>query len=1218
MVALILVAMVQTLAAQPETFPNENQLPTGWSLVNYGNAPNLWNVDGTPTHSPPLGSNVSITPFRSGPYSLNFNNSSGQATSSTQPYAAGGVQMPVVDLSFSSLSARPRLQFQTMWDQWNAQCNQGHLKEIRIWNPTRTIRLQTFTLCGRGDPQDPRPTIRDWFQPSYLLEPEWGRVIIEFYYGAQSIDHYIAGWFIDDVNIDRLSQTGFGITNAVDLGTVTGGQPYSLQINTQNGTLPITYSIAEGALPSGLSLNANTGLISGTPGIAGVYNFTVEAVDSSTPNPQTARRIFFMEVTRPTNFQFPVMSLPFVDDFSLDFGWVYSESNVPYGPSPGNYNVTSSGGWERGFATQSPQGSWQFDTRDPAQDRSPGTDNMLMGVAVGGTWPTVTANTWYWAYTPEITVSGVRELELEFYRWISQDPNHVNAQVEIYNPGTSSWDNIWSLTGSNEGRDSSWKKEAVSIDFGQSAPANSTTRLRFGWRASPTAISGNYRSGGWNLDDVSLTANPQANVVNFVQFHPISTSTVGSTVEVFVGQKHHMRLDVNNTLSNQVAIYSLTYSFEMPRGTPANIGNMVMANPPSVQNPWILQPGMNVVSDGLGGGTYPIELDVTALHPNGNGTTVAMQAQMMGVEVGGSLATISDLETNLPGGAPLITVSLLPPFQFSSPINLPDAGHNHPYSFTFSANYGEQPYHSWTLVHGPAWLSQDPANPRTILGTPSGYTGLPALEDITFSVSDSASPNVTITEVFQLTIDAGGSGPLRIESPTDLPDARQFRQYSDYTLNAAGGDPPYTWHDFDWLSAPYGNGPIAGMSFEYSSGTLMGYPTSPVGQYRFQVSLTDAQQDTVIYEFSIAVIPETSSVTITTPSSPTASGAPPFGLETAAYNDGTPFQFEAVGGFQMAPAPYEYHWVITAGNLPPGLSLDPYTGQLSGSPTQFGTYRFTVRASDGAFPPATASTEFLIHIEPLVPAPMAIVTPKILPRGAEMNTYYLEFEQLYGITPLTWRVQTGSQLPIGLGLEPQTGILEGAIFNGQVPLPSGEVSFTIEVTDSSFPPQTTEKTFTMEIDAFEPGPLRVVTTQLREAGVEMPYRYGLRASGGNPLDPANAYMWMLPSDSKIPRGLSLEPNGEVVGVPFITQAGTHVFRVRVSDQNGSTVEEDVSITINPWAGGTETEVEIIPGDTHDRTVPFWEACSVGIGHGTGILALAALVMLAMIRRRRLA
>ena len=41
-----------------------------------------------------------------------------------------------------------------------------------------------------------------------------------------------------------------------------------------------------------------------------------------------------------------------------------------------------------------------------------------------------------------------------------------------------------------------------------------------------------------------------------------------------------------------------------------------------------------------------------------------------------------------------------------------------------------------------------------------------------------------------------------------------------------------------------------------------------------------------------------------------------------------------------------YHWEVPSGSLPDGLSLDPFTGELRGTPKQAGTCEFTVRVRD--------------------------------------------------------------------------------------------------------------------------------------------------------------------------------------------------------------------------------------------------------------------------------
>ena len=61
------------------------------------------------------------------------------------------------------------------------------------------------------------------------------------------------------------------------------GAAYSATLNAASGgTAPYGYAITAGALPTGLTLNASTGEIGGTPSALGTFNFSITATDSST------------------------------------------------------------------------------------------------------------------------------------------------------------------------------------------------------------------------------------------------------------------------------------------------------------------------------------------------------------------------------------------------------------------------------------------------------------------------------------------------------------------------------------------------------------------------------------------------------------------------------------------------------------------------------------------------------------------------------------------------------------------------------------------------------------------------------------------------------------------------------------------------------------------------------------------------------------------------
>jgi len=71
-----------------------------------------------------------------------------------------------------------------------------------------------------------------------------------------------------------------GITTT-SLPNGVAGAAYSQTLSAAGGTTPYTWSLTSGTLPAGLTLNASTGVISGTPTAAGTANFTVQVTDAS-------------------------------------------------------------------------------------------------------------------------------------------------------------------------------------------------------------------------------------------------------------------------------------------------------------------------------------------------------------------------------------------------------------------------------------------------------------------------------------------------------------------------------------------------------------------------------------------------------------------------------------------------------------------------------------------------------------------------------------------------------------------------------------------------------------------------------------------------------------------------------------------------------------------------------------------------------------------------
>lgn len=82
-------------------------------------------------------------------------------------------------------------------------------------------------------------------------------------------------------NSTKGQPSGPGLTITSSALTGTQGTALSAALNATGGTLPYSWAIRQGSLPAGLTLNATTGAITGTPTAAGRFTFTAAVSDSA-------------------------------------------------------------------------------------------------------------------------------------------------------------------------------------------------------------------------------------------------------------------------------------------------------------------------------------------------------------------------------------------------------------------------------------------------------------------------------------------------------------------------------------------------------------------------------------------------------------------------------------------------------------------------------------------------------------------------------------------------------------------------------------------------------------------------------------------------------------------------------------------------------------------------------------------------------------------------
>jgi len=199
-----------------------------------------------------------------------------------------------------------------------------------------------------------------------------------------------------------------------------------------------------------------------------------------------------------------------------------------------------------------------------------------------------------------------------------------------------------------------------------------------------------------------------------------------------------------------------------------------------------------------------------------------------------------------------------------------------------------------------------------------------------------------------LVCDKGAWPPALKVVTTVLPHAIRGQAY-EATVEATGGDGAYAW------SLASGDLP-AGIELA-ADGTLAGTPTE-AGDFPIEVKVTDGGSRTATGALTVSVIETMGSTLVITTGSP---------LPQATEGEPYSATLKATGGEEP------YGWFIIGGALPAGLNVLS-TGEITGIPTEIGTFDFTVRVVDAATPVGFAAKDFALTVKV---APLEIVADQI-------------------------------------------------------------------------------------------------------------------------------------------------------------------------------------------------------------------------------------------------
>ncbi len=953
----------------------------------------------------------------------------------------------------------------------------------------------------------------------------------------------------------------------------TAGLSYTETLGGAGGTAPYSnFKLVNGSvLPPGLTLSL-AGTISGTPTGAGAYNFTVQTTDSSTgTGPYTGSTSFALNVAAPTI----VISPPSVSPAQI--GANYSQTlTVSGGTAPySNFTIMPHTG----------------DTGLPA-GISLSTTGVLSGTPTSGGQFTFTvgvqdSTTGLGPYTGTVTYT----LNVNPPTIILSPTNLATGTVNTsYNQqlsatgGTAPYTNYILASGSGP------LPTGLTLTTGGTLVGTPKVAGSF-----PITIQVQDDSGGtgpyYGTQSYTLTVNQPTITVAPATLNAATVAAsysqtlfgvggvgpYGHFTVISGGLPAGLTLSAGGTISGIPTAggdFSVTIqATDSSTGTGPYSGStnytLVVNAPTIVVGPATL-PNATVAA------SYSQQLSATGgVGPDGNfkliagslpaGLTLSPGGLLSGTPTAGGskfqftiAASDSSGGTGPYSGSTQYTISVAAPSVTVSPASLPNATVAAGYNQQLTAGGGTAPYGNFTVTSGklPAGLTLSLGG--FLSGTPTAggkFTFTIAATDSSTGSGPYSAPGTQYTLTVlppTITVLPGSLGTATV--------GVSFNQ----TFSAVGGIGPYTNYQVTSGALP------AGLTL-LPNGQLGGIPTAG-GTFSFTVSATDSTGGAGPYTGGTSY-----SLTVNAPAlsiSPTTVSAGSLYLaysQTVGAAGGTgPYTFAIVGGTLAGG-------VWSGGGLPPGLTLDPLSGTISGAPTADGKFSFTVQATDdstGTGPYSTTQNYSVTVTSPTVTLAPTPATITASPGMVGVAYAPVTFSASGANAPYQFTLVTGSTLPAGMHFI--NGVLSGT------PTAGGTFKFTVKAADSSPVPFTATQSYTLTIDQ----PTLSLTSSLPDAQIASAYSQAITLTGGTA--PAKSFTIVTHAGEGLPAGIKLSSTGLLTGTP--TAGGTFTFTVRATDSSTGTgpysATQTITLTVDPPnIANTTTNATAQLGFAYSKTIP---------------------------------